>query len=87
MPYKPNTNLKLYYSISELADELGVNTSELRFYEAQGVIPVADVSGAKNTVGRKWNSKHADEIREVFEAASTEYYTLKGLRERVYKNT
>ncbi len=87
MPYKPTTNLKLYYSITELAEELGVLTSELRYYEAEGVIPPADVSGRKNNyVGRKWTSKHADEIREVFEAAKTEYYTLHGLRNRVYKS-
>ena len=75
--YKDFKITKQYYTISELAKELKIHTSQLRFYEQVGVIKA---SGRTRRGERKYKKENADRIRLVIRCARSKYYTLNGLR-------
>lgn len=73
----PEKITKRYYTISELAKELKIPTSQLRFYEQASVIKS---SGRTRRGERKYEKENADRIRLVIRCSRSKYYTLNGLR-------
>lgn len=76
-------NLKLYYSISEVADMFGVNTSLLRFWEKE--FPQI----APKTVGRgirQYRKEDVETIGLIYHLVKEKGLTLSGARQRLKDN-
>lgn len=82
MPYKEKTISKLYFTISELAADLKIATSQLRFYEQKGIIR-SDKRLTSQRNERMYTAHNADCIRKVVTAAKSGYFTTKALK-RIY---
>lgn len=78
MPNIENQTLsKLYYSIGEVAELLGVNASLLRFWEKEFNLAVSK----KNKKGnRLYTTKEIDKIRRIYQFVKVEGYTLEGAK-------
>ncbi|MEN9702068.1 MAG: hypothetical protein RIR55_1410 [Bacteroidota bacterium] len=78
MPNIENQTLsKLYYSIGEVAELLGVNASLLRFWEKEFNLAVSK----KNKKGnRLYTTKEIDKIRRIYQFVKVEGYTLDGAK-------
>lgn len=63
MALNPNKDLKLYYSISEVAQEFGVNESLLRFWETE-FPSINPKKGARGV--RMYTKEDIEEIRLVY---------------------
>lgn len=63
MPLNPNKNLKLYYSIGEVADLVGVTESLLRFWEKE--FPEISPKRAGRGV-RQYTDEDVDRVRLVY---------------------
>ena len=63
MALNPNKDLKLYYSIGEVAQEFGVNESLLRFWESE----FPSITPKKNGRGvRMYTKENIEEIRLIY---------------------
>jgi DNA-binding transcriptional MerR regulator len=63
MALNPNKDLKLYYSIGEVAQEFGVNESLLRFWESE----FPSIAPKKNGRGvRMYTKENIEEIRLIY---------------------
>ena len=77
MPLKKNKNLKLYYSVGEVAEMFGVNESTLRFWERQ----FPNISPGKNSFGaRQYTQDDIKEIRKVHHLLKERGLTMEGAR-------
>lgn len=79
MPYKEksDTDIKLYYTIGEVADKFGVNTSLIRFWEKEfpTLIP------KKNDNGKRLYTKNdLENLQLVYNLVKIEGYTLEGAK-------
>jgi len=83
MPYKEKPIVKRYLTIGELANKLEVATSQLRYYEEEGIIK-SDVNPGHKSYARKYKANNVEKIRKVIEAAKTKSFTLRGLK-HIYK--
>ena len=71
-PYK-----KLYYSIGEVADIFGVNTSKIRFWEKEFEI----LSPKKSPKGtRRYTDKDIENIRQIYHLVEEQGHTLEGAK-------
>lgn len=78
MAYNANKNLKLYYSIGEVAAMFDVNESLLRFWEKE--FPI--ISPKKNTKGtRQYKKEDLDNIRLIYHLVKERGMTLPGARQ------
>ena len=68
-PYK-----KLYYSIGEVADIFGVNTSKIRFWEKEFEI-LSPTKSPKGT--RRYTDKDIENIRQIYQGHTLEGAKLK----------
>lgn len=69
---------KRYYSIGEVADQLQVNPSLLRFWETE--FPF--IHPKKNKKGeRQYNRQDLDMLRLIYELVKEKGYTLQGARD------
>lgn len=77
MPLKPKTIEKLYWTIGEVADELGVNNSTIRFWEKE-----FDLSAARRTGkgDRLYTRKEIDHLRTIQHLVKDKGFTLQGAR-------
>ncbi len=83
MAYIPNKNLKLYYSISEVAEIFGVNESLLRYWEKE-FPQIAPHKNAKGT--RQYTKEDIEEIRLVYHLVKERGMTLPGARQKLRDN-
>lgn len=83
MAYTPNKNLKLYYSISEVAEMFGVNESLLRYWEKE-FPQIAPRKNAKGT--RQYTKEDIEEIRLVYHLVKERGMTLPGARQKLRDN-
>jgi len=69
---------KLYYSIGEIAEDLGIPTHNIRYWEKE--LPFL---APKNRVGGKRAYKKADfeKIQEVYELLHKRKFTIEGVRQ------
>ncbi len=83
MPYKDKPIEKIYYSISEVAEMLGVSASLLRFWEKEFDI----LQPKKNKKGdRFFTVKDIDNLKIIYHLVKERGYTLKGARQKLKEN-
>jgi DNA-binding transcriptional MerR regulator len=80
MPYKQPKLEKIYFSIGEIAEMFGVNTSLIRFWEREFDI----IKPQKNKKGnRLFTQKDVDSFRIIYHLVKEEGMTLDGARRRL----
>ncbi len=89
MPYKERSeeDIRLYYTIGEVADKFGVNASLIRFWEKEFEI----LSPKKNDSGKRLFTKQdLENLQLVYNLVKIEGYTLEGAKKiidgRLYEN-
>lgn len=84
MPYKEKEIEKRYYSIGEVADELGVATSLIRFWEGEFDI----IKPKKNRKGnRQFTKTDIDNVKLIYHLVKERGYTLQGARDLIKNDT
>lgn len=77
---KTDNDLKLYYSIGEVAKQLGVNTSLIRFWENE----FSHIKPNKNSRGdRRFTKDNIRQLREVYHLVRERGFTLEGARREI----
>lgn len=77
------TTLKVYYSIGEVADMFGVNTSLIRFWEKEFAI----IKPHKNKKGnRQFTKADIDNFHLIFHLVKEKGMTLKGAQMKIQEN-
>jgi len=80
MPYKAKPIEKKYFTIGEVAKELGVATSLIRFWETQ----FSFINPKKNQKGnRKFTQEDLKKIKLVYHLVKEKGYTLQGAQEHI----
>ncbi|HAE13759.1 MAG: MerR family transcriptional regulator [Chitinophagales bacterium] len=80
MPYKEKEIEKRYWTIGEVADELQVSASLLRFWESE----IGIIQPKKNRKGdRFYSRKDIDTLRLIYHLVKEKGYTLKGARQQL----
>jgi len=78
MPYKEKEIEKKYYTIGEVADELKVATSLIRFWETEFDI----IKPKKNRKGnRQFNQEDLKNVKLIYHLVKEKGYTLQGARD------
>ncbi len=83
MVMKTNKNLKLYYSISEVAQMFGVNESLLRYWEKE--FPMIAPKKVGGNI-RQYRKEDVDNIRLVYYLVKEKGMTLAGAKQRLKQN-
>jgi DNA-binding transcriptional MerR regulator len=83
MPYKEKKVEKLYYSIGEVADMFGVNTSLIRFWEKE----FDNIKPKKNKKGNRFfTSQDIENIRLIYHLVKEKGLTLGGAKKKIKEN-
>ena len=83
MPYKEPEIKKMYYSIGEVADLFGVNTSLIRFWEKEFDV----LKPKKKKKGnRLFTEKDLSNLRIIYHLVKERGYTLEGARKKMKDN-
>jgi DNA-binding transcriptional MerR regulator len=83
MPYKEKEIVKKYYSIGEVAQQLNVTTSLIRFWEGEFGI----IKPKKNRNGnRQFTTEDIDNIKLIYHLVKEKGFTLQGARDILKKN-
>ncbi|MCT4591103.1 MAG: MerR family transcriptional regulator [Carboxylicivirga sp.] len=83
MPYKEQKVEKLFYTIGEVAEMFGVNTSLIRFWEKEFDI----IKPHKNKKGnRLFTPKDIDNFHLIFHLVKEKGMTLKGAQKKLKEN-
>ena len=83
MPYKEKKVEKLYYSIGEVADMFGVNTSLIRFWEKEFDI----IKPKKNKKGNRFFTKSdIENFNLIFHLVKERGLTLRGAKMKLKEN-
>lgn len=83
MPYKEKDDLKLYYTIGEVAEKFGVNTSLIRFWEKEFDI----IKPKKNKKGnRLFTKEDLDNFYIIYHLVKERGYTLEGAKKKLKEN-
>ncbi|MBO5251818.1 MAG: MerR family transcriptional regulator [Bacteroidaceae bacterium] len=83
MAYNPNKELKLYYSIGEVAKMFDVNESLLRYWEKE--FPMISPKKAGGNV-RQYRKEDIENIRLVYHLVKEKGMTLQGAKQRLKVN-
>ena len=83
MALKANKELKLYYSISEVAQMFGVNESLLRYWEKE--FPMITPRKVGGNI-RQYRKEDVDNIRLVYYLVKEKGMTLSGAKQRLKQN-
>lgn len=76
-------NMKLYYSITEVADMFGVNPSLLRFWEKE-FPQIAPKTGSRGV--RQYRKEDVEAVRLVYHLVKEKGMTLPGARQKLKDN-
>jgi len=83
VPYKEKKVEKLYYSIGEVADMFGVNTSLIRFWEKNFDI----IKPHKNKKGNRFFTKEdIENLKLIHHLVKEKRLTLEGARKKLSEN-
>ncbi|MCF8360376.1 MAG: MerR family transcriptional regulator [Prolixibacteraceae bacterium] len=83
MPYKKPKIEKHFYTIGEVADMFGVNTSLIRFWEKK----FDNIKPQKNAKGNRLFTPDAiEEVRLVFHLVKERGMTLDGAQQKIKEN-
>lgn len=78
MALKKDKDLKLYYTISEVAEMFGIAESALRFWEKE----FPQITPEKNARGvRRYNKENIEQIRIIHHLVKEKGMTIAGARE------
>ncbi|MFN8315561.1 MAG: MerR family transcriptional regulator [Cyclobacteriaceae bacterium] len=77
MAYKEKDIEKLYYSIGEVADMLGVNASLLRYWESE--FPELQVRKDRNGV-RLFTKQDIETVKSIYHLVKEKGYTIEGAK-------
>ena len=83
MALKSDKNLKLYYSIREVAEMFDVNESLLRYWEKEFSIIAPKKAGGNI---RQYTKEDIENIRLVYHLVKEKKMTLAGARQRLKQN-
>lgn len=84
VPYKEKEIEKRYYTIGEVADELGVATSLIRFWETEFDV----ISPKKNRKGnRQFTKEDIKKVKLIYHLVKEKGYTLSGARDFIKSDT
>ena len=83
MAYNPNKDLKMYYSISEVARMFDVNESLLRYWEKE--FPIISPKKAGGNI-RQYRKEDIENIRLVYHLVKEKGMTLQGAKMRLKQN-
>ena len=82
MPLKPKTIEKIYWTIGEVAEEIGVATSSIRFWEKE----LGSISTKRTNRGdRLYTRKEIEQIKTIQNLVRNEGFTLNGARAQLSK--
>lgn len=81
--YNPNKELKLYYSIGEVAKMFDVNESLLRYWEKE--FPIISPKKAGGNV-RQYRKEDIENIRLVYHLVKEKGMTLQGAKQKLKMN-
>ena len=82
MPWKEKTIEKLYWSIGEVAEQLGVNTSLIRYWEKE----FGNLKPKRTGKGdRLYTKKDIEQLQQIQHLVKEKGYTLQGAREQLRK--
>ena len=82
MPYREKAVEKLYWSIGEVGEELGVNASLIRFWEKQ----FGTIKPKRTGKGdRLYTRKEIDQLKRIQHLVKEKGYTLNGAKEQLRK--
>ena len=84
MAYNANKDLKLYYSISEVARMLDVNESLLRYWEKEFPTIITPKKAGGNI--RQYRKEDIENIRLVYHLVNEKGMTLQGAKQRLKVN-
>ena len=77
---KTDADLKRYYSIGEVAKQLGVNTSLIRFWENE----FSHIKPNKNSRGdRRFTKENIAQLQQVYHLVRERGFTLEGARKEI----
>ena len=80
MPYKEKEIEKKYYTIGEVADELRVATSLIRFWESE----FDNIKPKKNRKGnRQFTREDFQNVKFIYHLVKEKGYTLQGARDYI----
>ena len=80
---KTDDDLKRYYSIGEVAKQLSVNTSLIRFWENE----FAHIKPNKNSRGdRRFTKENIQQLKQVYHLVRERGFTLEGARREISSN-
>ncbi len=83
MPYKKFKIEKIFFSISEVADMFGVNTSNIRFWENQFDI----LKPNKNAKGnRMFTKEDIENLKIIYHLLKEKGMTIKGAQKKLKDN-
>ncbi len=82
MPWKEKTIEKLYWSIGEVAERLGVNTSLIRYWEKEFGTLKPKRTGKGD---RLYTKKDIDQLQRIQHLVKEKGFTLQGAREQLRK--
>jgi DNA-binding transcriptional MerR regulator len=78
VPYKEKEIVKKYYSIGEVAEELNVATSLIRFWEGE----FDNLKPKKNRKGnRQFTQEDIENLKLIYHLVKEKGYTLQGAKE------
>ncbi len=84
MPYKEKEIEKKYFTIGEVAEELGVATSLIRFWESEFDM----IKPKKNRKGnRQFTQEDIKNVRIIYHLVKEKGYTLQGARDFILNDT
>ena len=84
VPYKEKVIEKKYYSIGEVAEQLEVATSLIRFWESEFDI----IKPKKNRKGnRQFTKEDIENVKLIFHLVKERGYTLQGAKDLLKNNT
>lgn len=82
MPWKEKTIEKLYWSIGEVAEQLGVNTSLIRYWEKE----FGSLKPKRTGKGdRLYTKKDIEQLQQIQHLVKEKGFTLQGAREQLRK--
>lgn len=84
MAYNPNKELKLYYSIGEVARMFDVNESLLRFWEKE--FPTLLKPKKSESGKRSYRKEDIEVVRLIYHLVKERRMTLPGARQRLKDN-
>lgn len=84
MPYKEKVIEKKYYSIGEVAEELDVATSLIRFWESEFDI----IKPKKNRKGnRQFTKEDIENVKIIYHLVKERGFTLQGAKDMLKNNS